>query len=66
MIIELNEDEVDTLTLAIGIATGWAFNDKNRRMAYSFVALANSVHRNNPHYVPYDIPDLRPEVHHAP
>jgi hypothetical protein len=65
MIIELSEDETDILTLALGFATGAAFKDGNRRMAYAFLALANTVHKNNPHYVPYEIPpDMRPEALH--
>jgi hypothetical protein len=57
MTIELTEDEFQLLILAIGMAIG---SDAclYRPNRYRLFALANAVNRNNPKWIPYEIPDL--------
>jgi hypothetical protein len=55
IIITLTPEEMDTLSLALGYATGAAFKDNNRKLARAFIELTNSVHKNNPDYVPYEM-----------
>jgi hypothetical protein len=50
--------EYDRLLLMMGFAVGAAFNDKSYRLAYQFVDLSNRINRNNPHWTPYQIPDV--------
>jgi hypothetical protein len=57
IIITLTPEEMDTLNVALGYATGAAFKDNNPKLARAFIALTNSVHKNNPNYVPYEIPE---------
>jgi hypothetical protein len=48
---------MDMLSVALGYATGAAFKDNNPKLARAFIALTNSVQKNNPNYVPYEVPE---------
>ena len=53
----LDDDQYDSLLLMLGYATCAAMKEGNRRLAYSFVKLANAINRDNPRWRPYEIPD---------
>lgn len=55
--IELTKDELDSLTICMGYALGAATERKNKRLFNSFLRVANAVHRNNPNWTPYEIPE---------
>jgi hypothetical protein len=53
--LELTDDECDLLTCALGMATATAVKNDDQKLALSFLELANSVHRNNPRWTPYQV-----------
>lgn len=55
--LQLTEEEFDSLTIMMGMATGAAFKNGFKRLAYSFLRLANEVHKNNKKWHPYVIPE---------
>ena len=56
MTIELTYDEMQLLTLALGIAAGVAAKDRDERLGHAVLKLANTVHKDDPHWTPYDVP----------
>lgn len=60
MTIELTDDEFDTLLLMCGYAAGAASNHDDRRLANGFLRIANAINRNNPQWIPYEIPEKEP------
>jgi hypothetical protein len=56
MQIELTEEQFQTLLLMAGCATGAAFKEGDRQLAYRFVELCNAINKDNPQFIPYDIP----------
>jgi hypothetical protein len=56
MTIELTHDEFDTLLLMCGYAAGAAFDKGDRRLCNGFITLANAINRDNPRWIPYQIP----------
>jgi hypothetical protein len=56
MTIELTQDDYDSLLVLIGYATGAAYQHGNLAMARRFLALANRINKDNPAWIPYDIP----------
>jgi hypothetical protein len=54
--LTLDDFEFDTLTLALGYATGAALKGGDRVLAYRFVRLTNTLHRHRPGWVPYEVP----------
>ncbi len=57
MTIDLSSEEFDMLLLALGYATGAAHKENEKRLMYSFVRLTNAVNRDNPNYIPYQVPE---------
>jgi hypothetical protein len=55
IIVELTEDERSLLTLALGMATGVAIHDGNRKLVNALLRLANSVHKNNQAWKRYEV-----------
>jgi hypothetical protein len=55
----LTRDEFETLLLALGYATGAALARKERSLSLNFIRLMNALNRDNPDYVPYEIPSDR-------
>lgn len=55
--LSLTEEELDTLTMMMGMATGVAFKNGFRNLAYSFMRLSNEVHKNNKKWKPYPVPE---------
>jgi hypothetical protein len=58
--IELSRDEMDSLTICLGYALGAAVDHEDRKLGDSFLRIANAVHRNNPNWTPYEVPEVRP------
>jgi hypothetical protein len=58
MQIELTEEQFQTLLLMAGCATGAAFKEGDRQLAYRFVELCNAINHDNPNYEPYEIPAI--------
>ncbi|HEX5426624.1 MAG TPA: hypothetical protein VFW94_24075 [Candidatus Acidoferrales bacterium] len=56
MEIKLSTEEYETLLLMMGYATAAAF-ESDKKLAYSFLKVANAVNRNNPSWTPYEIPE---------
>jgi hypothetical protein len=56
MKIELTDDEFTTLMLMCGYAAGVASGRDSMCLAYSFLRLANAINRDNPDWIPYEIP----------
>lgn len=52
---ELTEDEASLLTLALGMALGVCSRTGNKNLSNDLLRLANSVHRNNPNWRPYEV-----------
>lgn len=59
VIIELTKDEMDQLTICLGFALGAAVQLGDKRMADSFIRLANIVHRDNPNWTPYQVSEAQ-------
>lgn len=57
MTIELTDDEMSQLILMCGYATGAAERNGDRRLALSYLRLANRINENNPQWTPYAIPE---------
>lgn len=57
--INLTDDEFDQLLVVCGYAAGAAMNDRDDRLAYSFIQLANRINEGNPKYTPYELPEER-------
>jgi len=55
--LNLTHEEFDTLTTMMGIATGAAFRDGMRKLAWAFMRLANLVHKDNKKWKPYPVPE---------
>jgi hypothetical protein len=59
--IELEEAEFEAILLALGYATGAAF-EKKEALAETFLWAANALNRGNPNWTIYSLPpDLKPE-----
>jgi hypothetical protein len=56
VMITLTLNEYQWLLLMLGYATAKA-REKDIALSYRFLELANAVGRNNPHWVPYQIPE---------
>jgi len=55
--ITLTRDEFDLFMLLMGEATGSAMRQGNGARVCSYLGLANSVNKDNPRWIPYQIPD---------
>lgn len=55
-VINLTKFELQSLTFALGFATGAAFANHDEKMAYGFLKLANMLNADNPDWSPYKIP----------
>lgn len=56
--VTLTEEEYQTLTLILGFAAGAASSGQsNRWLFHSIFRLANAVHRDDPAWTPYSVPD---------
>jgi hypothetical protein len=53
--VELDRDDFDLLLLAVGMATGIAIKNGDRRMANCLMRFANHVNRHNLNWVPYEV-----------
>jgi hypothetical protein len=60
MAIDLDDDEVQLLLLALGYATGAAFKNGDSDIARGFVKLLNRIGESRPGYRPYAVSDLTP------
>jgi hypothetical protein len=58
MQIELTEGQFQTLLLMAGYATGTAFKEGDRPLAYRFIQLCNEINKDNPNYEPYETPAI--------
>jgi hypothetical protein len=57
MTIELTEDERQGITFALGIAAGAYARDQYKPGIRRVFLLANAINRNNPQWIPYEIPE---------
>jgi hypothetical protein len=57
--IELTKDEMDSLTISLGYALGAATERQDQQLGHSFLRIANAVHRNNPNWTPYEVPEVQ-------
>jgi hypothetical protein len=55
--ITLSPDDRVLFMLVLGYATNTACKDGDFPLAYRILALANRLNRDNPEWVPYNIPD---------
>jgi hypothetical protein len=55
--IELSNDEFDRLLIALGYATGAAYQ-RDSDLADSFLRLANLINKDNPRWTPYKVEGL--------
>ena len=55
--LNLTQHELDALTVMMGLATGSALKHGAKKLAYSFLRLANELHKNNKKWKPYVIPE---------
>ncbi len=57
MQIEISDDDLKLLSLALGIAAGYADSIGNPHLVRQFMRLANTIHKDvPPHlYTPYDL-----------
>jgi len=53
--ITLTDDEFDQLLVVCGYAAGAAMKDRDDRLAYSFIRLANRINEGNPKWTPYEV-----------
>ena len=53
--ITLTDDEFDQLLIVCGYAAGAAMNNREDRLAYSFIQLANRINEGNPNWTPYEV-----------
>lgn len=60
IILRLDGADYSALMVMLGFATTAAMLDRDREMAYRWVALVNRLNCGNPYYRPYEVPD---EVH---
>jgi hypothetical protein len=60
VMIELTRDEMDSLTICMGYALGAATQIQDQYLGHSFLRIANAVHRNNPNWTPYEVPEVQP------
>jgi hypothetical protein len=56
IVVTLSQHEFNGLLIVMGYAAGAAFRE-DKRLAWSFLELANRVNRDNPHWTPYEIPE---------
>lgn len=54
-IIELDDEEMQRLNLALGLAMGTAMRMKSMPLAENILMLTNKVNRNNPNFTPYGL-----------
>lgn len=55
--ITLTRQEFESLLLVVGFAGGYALRDQNTSIFRLSVRCANAVNRDNPGYMPYDVPE---------
>ena len=53
--ISLTRDEFEALLIMCGYATAAAMK-QDTKMGYAFLALVNTINRDNPKWIPYEIP----------
>jgi hypothetical protein len=58
----LTDEEFQALLVGMGAAMGMAFKKGLRSLAYQLVRLANEANKDNPDFIPYEIP---PEFAHG-
>lgn len=52
---ELTEDESTLLTIALGMALSAAAGMRDNKLRNDLLRVANSVHRDNPNWRPYQV-----------
>lgn len=55
VVIDISDEEFDSLTLALGMATGWALRIGNKSASDSWLRLVNSVNVGNSNFTPYEV-----------
>ena len=60
--IKLTRGDYEQLLIVLGYATGAAWSSGNPGFSYAILRLANVINRDNPNWIPYQIPD---EPNHA-
>lgn len=58
----LSRDDFETLLLMAGYAVGAAVKDRERRLAVRFLRLTNTINKDNPNYIPYEVPENDDEM----
>lgn len=51
----LSESDYDRLLIMMGYAVGAAIQ-QDRKLAHSFIELVNIVNKDNPNFIPYELP----------
>jgi hypothetical protein len=55
IIIDISEDEFDSLLIALGYAIG--ARSTHEPLPYGWLRLANSINEGNPNWTPYKLPE---------
>jgi hypothetical protein len=55
--VYLTPNELETMQLMLGMATGAAIECRGRKLAMSFIRLANKLNEGNKNWIPYEVED---------